>query len=165
MDMYGLRGIGRIQDHRGHVLTASLRYGMCQEMNEEEPEEEKITQQEIDDFFAELEETTKEEEERIARLANEEANRLENMSIEDFRKQASSQGITTMELIKRNLHNGLKNLSRDNRRMQIAYELKKQELMANPELAHDIDFMADMEYLEQELSRQKQSLQQWEEYT
>ena len=130
---------------------------------EEEEEEEKITQQEIDDFFAELEETTKEEEERIARLANEEADRLENMSIEDFRKQASRQGITTNELIKRNLHNGLKNLSRDNRRMQIAYELKKQELKANPELAHDIDFMADMEYLEQELSRQKQSLQQWEE--
>ena len=87
-------------------------------------------------------------------MANEEADRLENMSIEDFRKQASRQGITTMELIKRDLHNGFKNLSRDNRRMQIAYELKKQELKANPELAHDIDFMADMEYLEQELSRQ-----------
>ena len=131
--------------------------------NKEEPEEEKITEQEIEDFIVELEETTEEQEERIASLANEEAYRLENMSIEDFRELASSQGITTMELIKRNLHNGLKNLSQDNRRMQIAYELKKRELKANPELAHDIDFMGDMEYFEKELSRQKQSLQQWEE--
>jgi len=68
-----------------------------------------------------------------------------------------------MELIKRNLHYGLKNLKRDSERMQKAYELKKRELKANTELADDIDFMADMEYLEKGISRQLQSLRQWEE--
>ncbi len=130
---------------------------------EEEEEEEKITEQEIDDFIAELEVTTEKEKERITRLANEEVDRFENMSMEDVRKEASRQGIDTTELIKRNLHYGLKNLKLHSGRMQIAYELKKRELEANPELAHDIDFMADMEYLETEISRQKKSVWQWEE--
>jgi hypothetical protein len=126
-------------------------------------EEENITDEEIEDYLAELSEETPESMEKQAKQVDAEGDMWENMSDEEFEKEAKRQGITPYELSKRGMHYGLKNFRRAMRRMEIGRELMKRQLKEQPELAQDPQFAADMQYLEEELSDHKKALKVMEE--
>ena len=87
-----------------------------------------------------------------------EADRYNEMTDEEFEKEAARQGTTPFKLAKRGVHDGMKNFRHYMRQMEIAREIMKRRLKEQAELVQDPEFKADLQFLEKEIPEHKKDL-------